>query len=223
MKCRLSRSLALYASVILAVCVGSCTKPPTTPIVSTLSAEDEIATEVAKQRAVAETLTAMAPSPTHQDASPPTPMLEPALKSPPPPTTTSASASPTAAYPTPSSTATALPVYPTVVPELLAPEHGDTYSQTITFQWRGSLGAGQSYQVRAYHPKSDSVIQSDLLVSPEWMTHLPAEKYGAWDWDVSVIRNGAIVVTSDRRMFWFDPFPNKPEPTAPEPTTDIYP
>jgi len=110
----------------------------------------------------------------------------------------------------------------------MAPEGGGEFKNPITFQWSGSLGAGEAYQVTAFHPGSDYTIQGDLLTTPEWTTDLPGDRYGEWRWTVSVVRGGSAVATSSEWMFWFNPFmgveppsePGQPEPTStktPEP------
>ena len=130
---------------------------------------------------------------------------------------------------TPSLTATPTP-FPTpvpgaTVPELIAPAIGDTYRNPMTFRWRGSLRAGQAYQVTVFHAESGYTIQSGLLTEQSWTTDLPVERYAEWRWTVSVVRDGKILATSPERMFWFSPFPTRfptPPPTA-FPTTTPSP
>jgi serine/threonine protein kinase len=108
--------------------------------------------------------------------------------------------------PTPQPSLTATPIPPrSIVAELTAPAQGGEFKSPITFQWRGSLSAGQSYQVTARHPESSYVIQSELLTNPSWTADLPAERYGEWRWAVSVMQGGSAVTTSDEQMFWFNP------------------
>jgi serine/threonine protein phosphatase PrpC len=97
------------------------------------------------------------------------------------------------------------------VPALVAPPQGARDQvNPITFQWRGSLSAGQVYQVTAYHPESGERVDSGPLAVPAWSTHLPAERHGEWRWTVSVIQEGRVVATSDEGMFWFNPIPVGP-------------
>jgi len=115
-----------------------------------------------------------------------------------------------------------------VQPGLMAPEGGGEFNNPITFQWSGSLGAGEAYQVTAYHPGSDYTIQSDLLTTPEWATDLPGDRYGEWRWTVSVARGGSAVATSSEWMFWFNPFmgvepPSGPGEPQPRPTSTSPP
>jgi hypothetical protein len=74
------------------------------------------------------------------------------------------------------------------------------------FQWAGSLGAGQSYQVTASHRASNHIIQSEPLATENWSTSLPDDKAGEWLWSVAVVQDGSAVITSSQGMFWFDPF-----------------
>jgi hypothetical protein len=127
-----------------------------------------------------------------------------------------------------------LPPLPTIVRsptpqaaalELVAPAQGaQDQPNPITFQWRGSLSAGQAYQVIAYHLEEGSVVQSELLTAQDWTTHLPAERYGEWRWTVSVIQEGEVVATSDEWMFWFNPVIRPPEPGGTKsPATRVTP
>lgn len=114
--------------------------------------------------------------------------------------------------PFPSATATERPTatpteMPVVTPVLMFPEQGQTYRSPITFQWRGGLGSGQFYLVRAWHAESGFAIESSSMWTTSWTADLPAEKFGDWRWNVSVLQNGRVVVTSAEGMFWFDPFP----------------
>jgi len=218
----LSRSLVLWLSVMLAMCIVGCASSTPTLVVLTLAPalvpttaptmqpDDVIATKVAITQtaigidaAVAATLTAAAPVPTLI----PTPLSTLTL------------------IPTSPPRPTSVPLLPT--PELAEPAQGGVYQSPITFQWRGSPGTGQSYQVIAYHLVSGYVHQSGPLTSLAWTTDLPAEKFGEWRWKVCVIRSGTTVATSAEGMFWFDPFPNKPTPPGPTvppaPTTEGYP
>jgi hypothetical protein len=87
------------------------------------------------------------------------------------------------------------------------PAQGAESGNPIAFQWSGALRGGQVYQVRAYHPESDYRIQSGLLLSEEWNSGLPAERFGEWRWTVAVIDGGQAVATSAEWMFWFQPLP----------------
>ncbi|UCC61554.1 MAG: serine/threonine protein kinase [Anaerolineae bacterium] len=125
--------------------------------------------------------------------------------------------------PTPGQVATATPtrVPQAVQPQLVTPAQGETHRNPIAFQWLGSLGAGDAYQVALYHPVSDYTIQSELLTTQDWTADLPGDRYGEWRWTVSVIRGGSAAATSDQWIFWFDPSPGGPpakkSPTPPPP------
>jgi hypothetical protein len=140
-----------------------------------------------------EWITAVTPTPTHTPTQRPPGTSTPTLTSTPGPTT---------------------PV--SVAPQLVAPEQGGTYQNPITFQWRGSLSAGQLYQVaaRGVTPGREAIVQSGPLEDPSWTTDLPEDKKGEWRWTVSVIQDGRTIVTSDEGMFWFGPPPvtNTPIP-----------
>jgi serine/threonine protein kinase len=154
------------------------------------------------------------PTPTPTAATPPTPTLT----SSPTPTPTP-SPTPTST-PTPPPTATSTPLRATA-PEPVAPAQGRKHLNPITFEWRGSLSAGQAYSVTAWHVESGYVIPSELLASQSWTTDLPAERYGEWRWTVSVVQGGRTMATSSEWMFWFDPYPGseKPPPTNLPPPT----
>ena len=112
-----------------------------------------------------------------------------------------------------------------ISPQLLMPVPGSEHQNPLTFQWSGSLSAGQVYKVTAYHLESLYTVQSELLTLPSWSTDLPAENYGEWRWRVAVLQDGKSLTTSSEEMFWFNPFPGggdggndggdgpKPEPT----------
>jgi hypothetical protein len=88
----------------------------------------------------------------------------------------------------------------------MAPSEGGTFKNPIVFEWGGSLGAGQSYQVTASHRSSGHVVQSGLLATQSWSVGLPDDKVGEWLWSVSVVQDGSAVSSSSQGMFWFDPF-----------------
>ena len=87
----------------------------------------------------------------------------------------------------------------------MAPAQGGEYRSPVTFQWGGSLGAGQAYQVTARHAGSGYAIQSGLLTDHSWTADLPADRYGEWHWVVTVVQSGKTVGTSSEWMFWFNP------------------
>jgi serine/threonine protein kinase len=171
------------------------------------------------------TAATITPTPTTPTVSPsptPTPtaatLPTPTLTSSPTPTPTP-SPTPTSTPSTPP-TATSTPLRATA-PEPLAPAQGRKHLNPITFEWRGSLSAGQAYSVTAWHVESGYVIPSELLTSQSWTTDLPAERYGEWRWTVSVVQGGRTMATSSEWMFWFDPYPGseKPPPTNLPPPT----
>jgi serine/threonine protein kinase len=124
---------------------------------------------------------------------------------------TSSTSSPTplstpTSTPTPSPTATPTPP-PATAPEPVAPDLGRTYGNPIAFEWRGSLSAGWTYLVTAWHVGSGYVIQSGLLTDQGWTVDLPVERYGEWRWTVSVTQGERAMATSPEWSFWFDPYP----------------
>jgi hypothetical protein len=114
--------------------------------------------------------------------------------------------------PTPTSTPTLSPTAtltppPATAPEPVAPDLGRTYGNPISFEWRGSLSAGWTYLVTAWHVGSGYVIQSGLLADQGWTVDLPAERYGEWRWTVSVTQGERMMATSPEWSFWFNPYP----------------
>ncbi len=154
-------------------------------------------------------LPTLTPTPTSTNTPTPTSTATPSPTPTPVPTKTPT----TTPSPTPSPMRTTTPTAPPL--ELVAPAYGDTY-RVVTFQWRGSLSAGQAYQVTARHFESGYTIQSDLLTGQSWTPDLPGGKFGEWRWTVSVVQGGRTVATSSEWMFWFDPVPRTPQaPTTP--------
>jgi len=153
--------------------------------------------------------TAPLAAPTTEETTTPTPTPSPL-----PTTTATRTPAPTSTDPptdTPTPTSTRMPTTPTpipqpVAPQLLAPLGGELQSP-ITFEWSGSLGAGQTYQVTAYHTGSGHALQSDLLTIQTWTVALPGDQIGEWRWSVAVIQGGIAATTSSEGMFWFNPFP----------------
>jgi serine/threonine-protein kinase len=138
------------------------------------------------------------PSATAKSAATSTSTSAPISTDTPAPTVTSAPAATPTARPTEPQPATA--------PQRMAPSQGGTFKNPIMFQWTGSLGAGQSYQVTASHRASNHIIQSEPLATENWSTSLPDDKAGEWLWSVAVVQDGSAVITSSQGMFWFDPF-----------------
>ena len=95
------------------------------------------------------------------------------------------------------------------------------YQNPIIFEWNGSLGMDQAYQVTAYHLESGHTVHSELLTTQQWAIDLPPEQYGEWRFEVAVVRYKDVVAISSEGMFWFNPFPgagvSKPHltPTCP--------
>jgi hypothetical protein len=106
-----------------------------------------------------------------------------------------------------------------IVPALRFPQQGRCYEAIEEFRWEGTLQSGQTYQVHAWHTESDFNVSSDLLQSPNWVSPaLPADKGGEWQWKVSVLSDGRVLVNSDEGMFWYSPFGcNDPESPLPRP------
>lgn len=214
--------LMFGAISLLIVSVTGCSTPttivPTLPAVApALSPEEVVATNVAIQRAIEATLTAV-PSPGNATAEA-APSPSPTLTSMP---TTTPSQLPVTAPPS-RPTLTLTPRVDTPKPpKPLEPAQGGTYKNPITFQWSGSLGSSDKYQVTARHVETGYTLQSGLLTDLIWSTDVPANNTGEWRWKVLVIRNGAVLATSAERMFWFNPFPKTPG-SPPIPTMPAYP
>jgi len=146
------------------------------------------------------------PSPTEEPS--PSPTREPTATAEPTDTPTPEPTATSTPRPTTAVTTTPRPTDPpqATAPQAVGPPQGGTYQNPIAFQWNGSLGAGQAYQVTAYHRGSGEVVQSGALTGTSWGATLPEGKVGEWVWYVSVIQNGSAVMSSPESMFWFDPF-----------------
>ena len=48
----------------------------------------------------------------------------------------------------------------------------------MVFAWKGSLNAGQTYQVTAHLQGTDFALQSGLLTTTSWQVDIPAERFG---------------------------------------------
>ena len=151
----------------------------------------------------------LTPAPPPQPTGTPTPTLTPL---------------PTSSPRHPTATPVLTPIPQAIPPELVAPAQGHECRGRgpVTFQWRGSLSAGQAYQVTAYHVESGYAVQSGLVTDQNWIANLPAERYGEWRWTVSVVQGERTVATSSEWMFWFNPFPGggQPPSTRPPPTPE---
>lgn len=162
-----------------------------------------------------------------------TPTLTPSRSPSSTPATTPASSSIPTREPMPSPTPTTTPTEtptataaPRVVqPKLESPENGELLNNPIPFQWQGSLSGRQMYQVRAYHGGSSYITQTGLLSENSWTVYLPAEKWGGWRWNVSVVQDGRTVSTSDDWGFYFDPYapPGKDGDSNGVPTPPVVP
>jgi len=138
--------------------------------------------------------------------------LIPTSPSPDTPTPTSAVTPTSAATPT-SSPSKTTPRSTTIKPPgLIAPGTGsDVKGGRPELQWGGTvLPTGHFFVVRLQHTGSDSVLISPELNVNYWVPPLPAEKYGGWSWEVQVVKRTAqgvaVVTTSDKWEFYFDPF-----------------
>jgi len=139
----------------------------------------------------------------------PTPSPTPTSTPIPPPTATRTPIS----TPTPTRTPTPTPAPPRVItPEPVAPAQGDTLRNPITFEWRGSLSAGQRYQVTVRHILSGHEIKNESLTGQSWTPKLPEEKYGEWRWMVSVVQGGRTLAKSSEWTFWYQPHPDSDKP-----------
>jgi hypothetical protein len=183
-------------------------------IAATVDAE---LTKMAVHTAVAETLTAIATPPLAS----PTVFFDP---SPTPVRTPDMTLTPTSV-----GSPTVSPTPQPVPPVLVKPEQGKSYMNPVAFEWYGLRDAGQRFQVTAQHTESGFVLQSGFLTGLSWSSDLPAEKHGEWWWKVDLVHDGSILSSSDRRMFWFTPYPVDPTstlvmPTAePSPSPYVYP
>lgn len=152
--------------------------------------------------------TAVIPAATAEKTATPSPSPSPRATATPSPTRTLPPTDTPAPTDTPTPTTPAdTPVPQAVAPQLLAPAQGGEFKSPVTFEWSGSLGAGQAYQVTAYNSGSNYTIQSELLTTQNWTASLPGDQVGEWRWSVSVIQGGVAVATSTEGMFWFNPFP----------------
>jgi serine/threonine protein kinase len=161
-----------------------------------------------------------APTATPTDTSTAVPSPTRAPTRTPRPTSTTTSGSTPTPIPTPTSTK-APALTPTrvqvsaVKPVLVFPEHGHTYRSPITFQWSGSLNAGQAYFVRVWHVGDNYTMESLPIYTTDWTADLPGSKIGEWHWNVFVLQGSTVLATSEESMFWFNPIPwAKPEPTT---------
>jgi len=91
------------------------------------------------------------------------------------------------------------------VPELVAPDHGQTYSNSVVFDWNGVLNVGEYYQVVACLA-SGACLRSPYMTDTSWTLNIPAVEYGGWYWTVQVVTGSQVVRSSEEQMFWFDPF-----------------
>jgi hypothetical protein len=89
---------------------------------------------------------------------------------------------------------------------LVEPYPGLTYKSPITFRWQGALNEGELFQVTTRHVASKKEIQTSPMAEQEWTYDLPAGKVGEWWWKVWVVKEGQVLVTSEERNFWFDPW-----------------
>lgn len=93
--------------------------------------------------------------------------------------------------------------------ELLKPPEGETSKNPVTFEWESPLGPKQEYWVKAWlvgTNESQEYVMEHRTREQMWAVDLPAEKSGKWRWTVSVVRGEKVIETSNKWMFWFDPF-----------------
>lgn len=90
------------------------------------------------------------------------------------------------------------------MPELSLPGYGLTYSNPVTFTWNGQLVPGQTYRLWLRHPGS-GVTREVLTDQTTATVDLPAENFGEWQWDVTVMQDGVEISRSIQGMFWFKP------------------
>ncbi len=97
-------------------------------------------------------------------------------------------------------------------PTLISPGQGDTHYGTdpVEFRWTGTLSSGQTFQVRARSSRTGFEVKSPPLSTTSWAAKLPEDSWGEWRWRVSVLWRGSELVTSDERLFWFQP--HRPPP-----------
>jgi len=88
---------------------------------------------------------------------------------------------------------------------LLAPPEGRTTSENpVSFQWQGSLRAGQSYRFTAWHPGSGDTRAFDIATTSTSLM-LPGEKFGKWKWQVAIVQGEQTVVEPVGGRFYFQP------------------
>jgi serine/threonine-protein kinase len=184
---------------------ASATSTPTVAPTSTLAATQGV--EVAATSTPTPSPTSR-PSPTSQPS--PSPSPRPSATAEATASSTPESTSTDTPEPTVTSASTVTPQETTppqaTTPQRMAPSQGGAFKNPIEFQWSGSLGAGQSYLVTAYHVESGHTVQSEMLTAQSWSVRLPEDKISEWRWYVAVIQEGSTVAQSDEGMFWFDPF-----------------
>ena len=205
---------------------GAAKAPTTPPTMSTPTVTPERATVESE-------------SPASSKRPRPQPSPMPSITSTPKNSPTSTATSTSTPGPTsrPQATATHTPA-PAVAPELLAPSTSGEHPNPITFEWRGTLGAGQRYQVIATHKESGYTTRSDPLTTQQWTVELPPEAFGEWTWRVIVLSGNVEAATSEERVLWFNPMPGGggggnddggnggnggEEPTTEEPTEEPQP
>lgn len=159
------------------------------------------------------------------------------------PTHTPTSTATAIATATASSTPTLLPtsvrtatLRPTTLPTATTPATATIVAQAPTlhnfpagelqnpfeFSWSGSPAL--SYRVVLQHVEQGYVHSSDWMTGFSWVSEIPAEQFGAWNWYVE----GSNGTRSTTGNFFFNPFPNRggggsgqttpePKPTDPIP------
>jgi len=148
----------------------------------------------------------------------PTSTVAPSATPPRTPTPSSEPVLPTISTPT----LTPTRVIPTPVPlRLLRPAMGIEIQRVsrVEFEWEGSLRWNQAFQVTVRHTDTNTVFKSPVLTAQTWIADLPAEKFGDYSWQVTIVQNDVTVASSEQWHFCFNPFPHDvPQPTdTPDP------
>jgi serine/threonine-protein kinase len=131
----------------------------------------------------------------------------------------SSTSTPTASPTTAASTATPTPA-PATVPVITSPDSVNQHRNPIVFEWSGSLNSGQSYQVVASHADSGRSTASGPIQNQVWVTELPADAIGGWQWRVQVLDGGEVVASSAPSIVWFNPVSGVQGDPPAQPTRD---
>lgn len=102
---------------------------------------------------------------------------------------------------------TVAPAVPTMsprAPALTFPGAGVEVKNPVNFSWRGTLNQGEVFRLDAQHVESGYHVSGDTTETSYEMD-LSAERFGAWRWNVTIVRGDSSVATSEKIEFWFNP------------------